>query len=196
MTRLKYVGNLACMGGGGGGNEEDCAGGEEVAVEDGVRGVVEEACARDEGAVEEGHGSGGVVKEACAGGEEGAVEDGNGGGGVVEEACAGDKAGDVGDGGGGGEYSPNVVFRASSSPAPRSFSGVNSSFEADCRTAAVPLFLARTAALWLARDAVSAAFALFTASGRALYTRTCAEDVEDNCCKNSGESVTGGGNDS
>ena len=34
--------------------------------------------------------------------------------------------------------------------------------------AAAPLLLARTAALWLARDAASTAFAFFMASGRAL----------------------------
>ena len=71
--------------------------------------------------------------------------DGNDGG-NVEEDGAGDESGDGWDGGGGGEARPNVMLRAVSSPAPRSFSGVELSVEADCRNA-VPLFLARTAAL-------------------------------------------------
>ena len=105
-------------------------------------------------------GSAGDIEKPGAGDEVGAVADGDSGGDVVEEACAGDG----GDGGGGGEYDPNVMFRASSLPAPRSFSGVDSSFLADRRTATVPLILARTAALWHARDAVSAALVLFKAS--------------------------------
>ena len=124
MTRLKCVGNLACIGGGGGGNEEACPGGE------------------------------------------GAVDDGSCGG--VEEASVEGEAGDGGGGGCGGEDSPKVMLRAVSSTAPRNFSGVESSLEADRRVAAVPLFLARTADLWLARRAVSAALVLFRASGRAL----------------------------
>jgi len=105
-------------------------------------------------------GSGGDIEEPGAGDEGGAVADGDSGGDAVVEACAGDGGMAVA----AVNMNPNVMFRASSLPAPRSFSGVDSSFEADRRTAAVPLFLARTAALWHARDTVSAALVLFKAS--------------------------------
>jgi hypothetical protein len=62
------------------------------------------------------------------------------------------------------------MLRLLSSPAPRSFSGVDS-LEADCREAAAPLLLASVAALWLAREAASAAFSFYTTSGRALWQR-------------------------
>ena len=106
-------------------------------------------------------------------GEEFRGEDGD-----VKDGGAGDEAGEGGDGGGGGgdgdssEDSPNVVLRVVSSPASRIFSGVVSSLEpeADRRAAAaaVPLFLARTVALWLARVAVKAALVRFRARGLAL----------------------------
>ena len=107
-------------------------------------------------------------EETCAEGKEGVV--GDGGRSNVGEVGAGVEAGGGGDGGGGGEDSPSVMLRSVSSPAPRSFSGVGSSLgvETDRRVAAIPLFLARTAALWLARDAVNAALVLFSASGRTL----------------------------
>ena len=96
--------------------------------------------------------------------------------GDVKDGGAGDEAGEGGDGGGGGgdggEDSPNVVLRAVSSPAHRIFSGVVLSLEpeADRRAAAaaVPLFLARTVALWLARVAVKGALVRFRARGLAL----------------------------
>jgi len=71
------------------------------------------------------------------------------------------------------------MFRAFSSPSSRSLSGVESSVEADLRVAATPLFFARTAALWLERDAMSTALALFKASGRALWTLARAANVAD-----------------
>jgi len=91
-------------------------------------------------------------------------DDGN-----LEEACTGDVVGDGGDGGGGGVDRPRVMLRVVSSPSPLSFSGVDS-LDADRREAAVPLLLARAAARWLIREAVSAALAFLTASGRALKT--------------------------
>ena len=101
--------------------------------------------------------------------------------------------GGVGDSGGGGEEHPNVMFKPVSLSAPRSFSGVESSFEADCCVSAVPLFLERTAALLLARDAANTAFALFIASGLALYTWTRADGVADDGCIFSGEGDAAGG---
>ena len=106
------------------------------------------------------------------------VQRGNDGGSNFEEACTGDVVGDSGDGGGGGEDRPSVMLRAVSSPAPRSFSGVDS-LEADSREAAVPLLQARAAALWLTHEAVSAALAFFTASSRALKTWARTVDEAD-----------------
>ena len=104
-------------------------------------------------------------------GEEFEGEDGD-----VKDGGAGDETGEGGDGGGGGgdggEDSSNVVLRAVSSPASRIFSGVVSSLEpeADRRAAAaaIPLFFARTVALWLARVAVKTALVRFRARGLAL----------------------------
>ena len=81
--------------------------------------------------------------------------------------------------------SREVVF----SPTPRSLSGV---VEVDRLTAAVPLLLARTAALLLAREAVRAAFAFRVASGLALYTWTRATGVADDGCMLSGGDKSGG----
>ena len=63
------------------------------------------------------------------------------------------------------------MFRLVSLSAPRSFSGVVLlDEEVDCRADAIPLLLARTAALLLVRDAVITAFAFLVGSGRALST--------------------------
>ena len=120
---------------------------------------------------------GGEGGEEGGEGGEGGEEGGEGG----EEGGEGDGEGDDegGEGGEGGEGRPNVMFRAFSSPSSRSLSGVDSSVEADLRVAATPLFFARTAALWLERDAMSTALALFKASGRALWTLARAANVAD-----------------
>jgi len=146
------VGNLECIGGGGGGDVEGVGGEGE-----GGEGVGGEG---EGGEGEGGEGEGGE-------GEGGEGEGGEGGEGEDGEGKGGEEGGEGGDD---GEDSPKVMLRAISSPAPvpRSFSGVVSSLEVETRVAAAPLFLARTAARWLERVAVSNAFALFRASGRAL----------------------------
>ena len=96
-------------------------------------------------------------------------EDGEGEGGEGEGGEGGEEGGVGGEEGGEGvEDCPNLMFRAFSSPAPRSFPGVESPLDAELCVAAAPLFLARTAALWLERVAVNTALAFFKASGRAL----------------------------
>ena len=103
-----------------------------------------------------GGGGGGAEKTAGSGGE-GAGGDGGGDG-------AGD--GD-GDGAAGGEEHSAVIFREPIPSPSRGVSGSASSLAASCEEVewqTAPRFLARTAALWHARDAVSAALVLFKAS--------------------------------
>ena len=161
MTRLKCVGNLACIGGGGGGDVDEGEGGEGEGGEgEGGKGEGGEGDG-DEG--EGGEGVGGEGEDGEGVGGEGEGVEGEGG--EVED---GEGEGGEGEGGEGEGGEPNVMLNVSSSPGSRSFSGVQSSLDADSRVAAVPLFLARTAALLLARVAVSAVLAFFKASGRAL----------------------------
>ena len=99
-----------------------------------------------------------------------------GGGGTEKEGVEG-----IGGVGGGNErccggvdgYGMVISKEAVSSLAHCSLSGVEASSsgaEVDRRTAAVPLFLARTAALLLARDAVRAVLTFLAGRGLALYT--------------------------
>ena len=131
---------------------------------------------------EDGEGEGGEGEGEGGEGEGGEGEGGEGEGGEGE----GDEV--VGVDGEGGELI--VMLKASSSQGSLSFSGVVSS-EVVRRFAAVPLLLARTAARWLARVAVIAAFALFRACGRALYA--WARTVDGGGAGSVGCGVSGGG---
>jgi len=127
-------------------------------------------------------------------------------GGCVGEACAGDDAGDGGvgvggDGGGGGEAHSTVMFNVVSLSAFLSNSGVELllGLEVDCCAAVVPLLFARTAALLLAREAISTALAFFVGRGLVLSTCICGPGVvDDNCVSSTGapeESEASGGGD-